>query len=122
MRQALSLVLTFLLLPRIVAAGPGTAAIATQIVGMPLGANIEVHFKNAPKMRGSRGQVSEAGFVLVDAHASEHQIAFDDVASVKRFSGKSHTTRNILIGVGIAAVAVAVTAGILFRCGGLGCR
>jgi len=90
MRQALSLILMFLILPRVGAADPGTAAITTQIVGMPLGANIEVRLKNALKIRGARGSVSETGFVLIDGHAAEHQIAFDDVASVKRFSGKSH--------------------------------
>jgi hypothetical protein len=66
--------------------------------------------------------VSDSGFTLVDARTGEHQIAFDDVVSVKQFTPKSHTTRNILIGVGIGIAAVAITLGILVaRCGPFGC-
>ena len=49
----------------------------------------------------------------------ERQIEFDDVASVKQL--KSHTTRNILIVVGIGVAALGITASITFRCGALGC-
>jgi hypothetical protein len=73
-------------------------------------------------MRGTRGPVSNSGFTLVDARTGEHQIAFDDVASVRQLTKKSHLTRNILIGVGIGVAAVGITAGILFRCGSFGCH
>lgn len=72
-------------------------------------------------MRGTRGPVSSSGFTLVDARRAEHQIAFDDVASVKRISAKSHTVRNILMVTGIGVAALGITAGILLRCGPFGC-
>ncbi len=122
MRQVLALVLTFLLLPRFVAAGPGTDGITTQIAGMPLGTNIEVRLKTKQRLRGARGAVTGTAFTLVSSHATEQQIAFDDVASVKLYSVKSHTTRNILIGVGIAVAALGITTAILLRCGPLGCH
>ena len=57
--------------------------------------------------------MSDSGFVLVDARSGERQIAFDDVASVKPLNKRSHTTRKVLIGVGIAA-AVAVVAAVVW--------
>jgi hypothetical protein len=57
--------------------------------------------------------VSDTGFTLIDARKAEHQIAFDVVASVKQITTKSHTTRNILIGVGVGVAALGITAGIL---------
>lgn len=122
MRQALSVIVTLAILTRLAEAGPDTATIVTQISGMPVGTNIELHLKNAQKLRGARGATSETGFMLIDAHAGERQIAFNDVASVKRFSGKPHTVRNILIVAGVAIAALAIAAGVLLRCGGLGCR
>jgi len=100
----------------------GEENVTSKITGMPLGTNVEVHMKNKEKVRGSRGAVSSSGFMLVSASAVERQIAFDDVSSVKQFSGKSHTTRNILIGVGIGVAAVVATVGIIYaRCGPFGC-
>jgi hypothetical protein len=122
MRQVLSLVLTLAILTRFAAASPDTASVTTQIVAMPLGTNIELRLKNKEKRRGSRGAVTNAGFALVDTHGTEQQIPFDDVASVKLYSAKSHTTRNILIGAGIALVAVAIWIGIELRCGPFGCK
>jgi hypothetical protein len=54
----------------------------------------------------------------VDARGAERQVAFDDVASVKRISTKSHTGRNILIGVGIGVAAVAIVIVALAHSGG----
>jgi hypothetical protein len=121
-REVLSLILTLAVLTRSASASPDTASVTTQIVGMPLGANIELRLKNKQKLRGSRGAVSNTGFALVDAHRAEQQIAFDDVVSVKPFSGKSHTTRNILIVAGIGVAAIGITLGILLRCGPFGCN
>jgi hypothetical protein len=122
MRQVLSVVLVCGFVMQLAQASPDTAAMTTQITAMALGANIEIRLKNKQKMRGARGAVSNTGFLLVDSHSAEQQVAFDDVASVKQFSGKSHTTRNILIGAGIAVAAIGITMGILLRCGGLGCN
>jgi hypothetical protein len=122
MRQLLSVIMTLALFARSAVAAPDATALITQIVAMPLGTNIEVRLKTKQKLRGARGEVNRAGFTLVSAHASEQQIAFDEVASVKLYSAKSHTTRNILIGVGIAAVALGITAAIILRCGPLGCH
>ena len=120
MRQAISLALIFLMVTELVPDAFGADSVASRISAIPEGTKIELRLTNKQKMRGARGSVSASGFTLVDAQTGEHQIAFDDVASVKQV--KSHLTRNILIGVGIAVAAVGITAGILFRCGGFGCH
>lgn len=86
----------------------GTKDVRAEVLGMPIGTGVEVRLKNKQKVRGARGAVSESGFTLVDPKAGERPVAFDDVASVKRVDQKSHTARNILIGVGIGVGAVAV--------------
>jgi len=122
MRQILSLVLAIGLLGQMSPAAFAAENVTSQITGMPLGTNIEVHLTNKQKVRGAKGTVSASGFMLVDARTGERQIAFSDVASVKQVSGKSHTTRNILIGVGIGVVAVVATLAILVaKCGPYSC-
>jgi hypothetical protein len=111
------------MLAGLVSAKPDTATLTTQIVAMPQGANIELRLKNKERIRGAKGAVSNAGFALLDAHAVERQIAFDDVVSVKSFSPKSHTTRNVLIVVGIGVVVtVGIIAAVALRCAPLGCN
>jgi len=122
MRKTISLALTLLLVTHLLPAAFGAESVASQITAMPTGTSIEIRLKNRQEMRGTRGPMSTSGFTLVDARAGEHQIAFDDVASVKRLTKKSHVRRNILIGVGIGVAAVGITAGILFRCGSFGCN
>src|SRR5579863_2122793 len=99
-----------LLATQLVPADFGAETVASQITAIPTGANIELHLKNKQKMRGTKGLVSDSGFTLVDASKAEHQIAFDDVVSVKQLIKKSHLTRNILIGVAIGVAAVGITA------------
>jgi len=98
-----------------------TPNVATQVAAMPEGAKIELRLKTKETLRGARGPVSDAGFTLVSTHATDRQIAFDDVLSVKLY--KSHTTRNVLI---IVAIGVVVTVGIIaavaLRCAPLGCN
>jgi hypothetical protein len=115
-RKTISLVLTLLIAPPSVF---GQQSVASQIAAVPTGARIELRLINKQIIRGTRGPLSNAGFALVDAGTGERQIAFDDVDSVKRL--KSHTTRNILIVVGIGVAALGITVGIIFRCGALGC-
>jgi hypothetical protein len=123
MRQVLSVILTFAIVARLAPASPDTAAVTAQIAAMPLGAHIELRLKNKQKLRGIRGAVSNTGFVLVDAHQAEHQMVFDDIASVKLFSGNPHTTRNVVIIVAVAAVAtLAIIIGVALRCGPFGCN
>jgi hypothetical protein len=110
------------IVPPLADASPDIPSVTTQIVAMPLGTNIELRLKNKEKHRGSRGAVTNTGFALVDARGTEQQVAFDDVVSVKLYSAKSHTTRNILIGAGIALVGVAIWIGIELRCGPFGCK
>jgi hypothetical protein len=107
-----------LMLTRLASAAPDTASIRTQIAGMPVGTSIELRLKDKQKLRGARGTVSDFGFTLVDARSGERQIAFDNVASVKQVKIKSHTARNILIGVGIGVGAVAIVIVALARSGG----
>lgn len=122
MRKTISLALTLLTVTQLLPAAFGAESVASQITAMPTGANIEIRLKNKQEMRGTRGPVSTSGFTVIDARTGEHQIAFDDVASVKQLTKKSHLTRNILIGVGIGVAAVGITAGIIFRCGSYGCN
>jgi hypothetical protein len=114
-RRMISAVL-ILLVP---AAAFGQESIASKIAAIPAGAKIEVRLKNNHTTRGARGPVVNAAFTLVDARSGDHQIAFDDIASVKQL--KSHTTRNILIVAAIGVAAIGITIGILLRCGPLGC-
>jgi hypothetical protein len=118
MRQFLSVILALTILARLVEAD--TPAIAAQIAAIPLGARIELRTKTNEKLRGSKGAASDTGFTLVNP-AADRQIAFDDVASVKLY--KSHTTRNVLIIVGIGVVVtVGILAAVILRCAPLGCN
>ena len=92
-------------------AGPAHAEInvPAQINDLPLGANIQVVLKTKQKLRGTRGAVSEAGFTLLDSHSAAKQLTFDEVKSVK-LTGKSHTTRNVVLVVVLGAVIVATVA------------
>jgi hypothetical protein len=70
---------------------------------------VELHLKNNPKRRGSTGAVSDTGFALIGAGARQQQIAFDDVASVKKIASKKlSTTKIVLIVVGVAAVVTGI--------------
>jgi len=109
-----SAIVCILMLTRGALAAPDTASIRAQIVGMPIGTSIELRLKDKQKMRGARGAESDSSFTFVDARSGERQIAYDDVASVKQFKTKSHTGRNILIGVGIAAGVVAAGLALLY--------
>jgi hypothetical protein len=73
------------MLTRVALAAPDTASIRTQIVGLPVGTNIELRLKDKQNLRGARGAASESSFTVVDARSGERQIAFDDIASVKQF-------------------------------------
>ncbi len=119
MRQALSVILTLAMLPRFASAAPDSGTVTTQITALPEGAHIDLRLKSKEKLHGTRGALSDTGFTLISAPAADRQIAFDDVATVKLH--KSHTTRNVVIIVGVGIiVAVGITAGVLFRCGGSG--
>jgi hypothetical protein len=119
LRKITSLALTLLMVAQLLPAAFGAESVASQIRAMPAGTHIELSLKNKEKMRGTTGPVSNSGFTLVDARSGQHQIAFDDVASVKQL--KSHVARNILIVAGIGVVAIGITAAVLLRCGPLGC-
>jgi hypothetical protein len=93
---------------RLASAAPDVATKRAEIIGMPLGTNIEVRLKDRRKLRGARGAVSDSGFTLVQTTSGERQVAFDDVASVKHVKATSHTGRNVLIGVGIGVGTVIV--------------
>lgn len=99
-------------------AAQDVTAVKATIASMPLGASIEVRLKDHQKLRGGRGAVSDAGFSLIDTRSGERQVSFDEVASVKSFHPKSHTGRNILIGVGIGVGAVAILIVALAHSGG----
>jgi hypothetical protein len=123
MRQILSLALTLLMVMQLAPAVFCAESVASQITALPLGTKVEVRLKNKRKMRGTTGAVSNSGFAFVDASAGQQQIAFDDVVSVKRLDKKSHTTRNVLIVVGIGLTATAIGLGIYIKkCAPFGCN
>ena len=107
-RQVLSLGLVLLMVPSLIPAAFGADNVINQITGMREGISIELHLKNKKILRGTRGELSASGFTLVDPSRGNSQIAFDEVASVRQLTRKSHTTRNILIGVGIGVVVLVV--------------
>jgi hypothetical protein len=117
MKQALSVALVLLMAMQLGPLAFGADTVTSQITGMPAGTSIEVHLKNKQTLRGTRGEVSGSSFTLVNPSASDRQIAFDDVASVKQLTKNSHTKRNVLIVVGVAVVVfVAVVAIQVKRC------
>ena len=113
MRQALSVILAFAIVLPVASAGPDTVSVSTQVLAMPLGTQMELLLKTKERIRGDRGTASDTGFALLDKHARERQIAFDDVVSVRQMKPASHLRRNILIGVGIA-VGTAVVIGVAY--------
>lgn len=121
MRQVLSLALMLLMIAQLGPAVFGADSVTSQIAGMPTSSSIEVHLKNKQTLRGARGDVSSSGFTLMNPSTGDRQIAFNDVASVKQLTKKSHTKRNVLIVVGIAVVAVAVGVVIYAKNCPLGC-
>jgi hypothetical protein len=122
MRQTLSLALTLLMALQLAPTAFAAEGVASQITAMPPGTKIELRLKDKRKMTGATGAVSNSGFVLIDASIGEHQIAFDDVASVKRVGAKSHTTRNVLIILGIGVVVAVIVVVIHVKSCPLGCN
>jgi hypothetical protein len=113
MRHMISVFLVLLMVARLAPAAPDTASITAQITSIPLGATIEVRLTDKQKLRGTRGALSTTGFALAKPNAGERQIAFADVASVKQTTIKPHTTRNVLIGVGIGLAAAVIVIAVL---------
>jgi hypothetical protein len=119
--RTLSLLLIFLLATHLMPNAFAADTIQSQIAAIPAGMAIEVHLKNKQKMRGDLGPIDSAGFTLIDSHAGNQQIAFADVATVKRFTAKSHLRRNILIISAVGVAVLGITLGIMLRCGPFGC-
>jgi hypothetical protein len=89
---------------------------------MPSGATIEVRLKNSQTLRGSRGDVTDSAFTLLDPGGASRQVAFADVASVKLLGKKSHTTRNVLIIAGVGVVATVAAIALYAKHCPLGCK
>jgi hypothetical protein len=107
---------------QLVPAAVGAESVAAEITALAPGTRVELRLKNKQKMRGATGAVSSTGFALAGTSAGEQQIAFDDVASVKRLDKKSHTTRTVLIVVGVGVAVTAIALGIyLKKCAPFGC-
>lgn len=108
LRAFCAMALTLLMLTHLAPAAFGAESVASQITAMPPGSKVELRLKNKHKVSGTTGPASRSGFTLVDSNKGEHQIAFDDVISVKRITAKRRATEIAVIGVGIAAVVVGV--------------
>jgi hypothetical protein len=123
MRQTLSIALALLIAMQLVPTAFGAESVAAEITALPPGTQVELRLKNKQKMRGATGVVSGTGFALVAAGSGERQIAFDDVASVKRLDKKPHTTRTVLIVVGVGLAVTAIALGIYIKkCAPFGCN
>lgn len=90
-------------------------SVEEQIRAIPPNSPVELRLVDGSKLRGWVSDVSDTGFVLTQERKSrleKRQIAFQQAQSVKLVKSvkPSHTTRNILIGIG---VGVAVVAGII---------
>ena len=114
MRQVLALFLAAML-PADLFCSQRNTTVPDQIRALAPNSPVEVRFNNGSKLRGWISDVSDSGFVLkheVKRELQGTQLTFDSVRSVKavRSVHPNHTTRNILIGVGIA---VAVTGAVL---------
>ena len=86
--------------------------IEEQIRSIPPGNPVEIRLVDGSKLRGWIGDISDAGFVLTQEHKNQlekREIPFQQAQAVKRVKSvkPSHTTRNVLIGVGIGVVVVA---------------
>src|SRR5258708_4208157 len=111
MPQTLSLVLVLLMVMQLGPTAFGADSVRSQITRMPTGANIEVHLKDQQILRGMRGEVTDSSFALETLSTGNRQIAFGDVSSVKQIKRKTHSTRNVLILLGVVVVgAVGVLA------------
>ena len=104
MPQTLSLVLVLLMVMQLGPTAFGADSVRSQITRMPTGANIEVHLKDQQILRGMRGEVTDSSFALETLSTGNRQIAFGDVSSVKQIKRKTHSTRNVLILLGIVIV------------------
>jgi len=78
------------------------------VVDIPQGARVDVRLLSERRLKGLRGEVLEDGFMLMDdgGKTGSQRIAFADVRSIKVM--KSHTTRNVMIVVGVVIVVVLV--------------
>lgn len=78
------------------------------VVDIPQGARVDVRLLSERRLKGLRGEVLEDGFMLMDdgGKTGSQRIAFADVRSIKVV--KSHTTRNVLIVVGVVIAVVLV--------------
>lgn len=121
MQQVLSVALVLMMVTQLGPAAFCANDVTSQIAGMPEGTSIEVHLKTRQTLRGARGELSSAGFTLLNSDAGNRQISYADVASVKRLDKKSHTARNVLIVAGIAVVAVAIAVVVYAKHCPLGC-
>jgi hypothetical protein len=122
MRQVICLALVLLMMMHLGPTVFGADNVTSQIAAIPMGANIEVRLYNKLTLRGARGEVSSSGFILSNPGTGDRQLAFDDVISVKQLSKKSHTTRNVLIVVGIGVVVAAAVVAIQVKNCPLGCN
>jgi hypothetical protein len=79
----------------------------------------EVRFLDGSKLRGWIGEVFDSGFTLSHekkGRLEKATVTFDQIRAVNQVESvkPGHTARDILIGVGIAVVAIGAVAGIGF--------
>jgi len=96
--------------------GP-SISVREQMRGIASDTPVEVRFRDGSKLRGWFAEASDSGFVLkheVKRELQRSQFTFDSVRSFKIVKSvkPSHRTRNILIGVGIAAAVFGALAGL----------
>jgi hypothetical protein len=119
-RQMLALALTLLLSGNCFGwdQPPKGPSLQEQARAIAANSAVEVRFTDGSHRRGWISEVSDAGFVLSNENNSrieKSQVAFAEIKDVKQVASvkPSHTTRNILLGVGITIGSLMVLSGVL---------
>jgi hypothetical protein len=89
----------------------GLVTVAERIRSIPPDSPVELRLVDGSKLRGWIGEVSDTGFVLTRQMKNgleKNDIRFQQTQTVKQVKSvkPAHTTRNILIGVGIGVVVI----------------
>lgn len=98
-------------------------SVETQLRAFSPDTPIELRLTDGSKLRGWISELSSTGFTLTQERKNrleKRQIEFKQAQSVKQVKSvrPSHTTRNILIGVGIGIAGVAILLITMAKVGG----
>lgn len=124
MREALSMMLTVMLISPAAPAQPPSSTLKEQVLNISPGSTVEVRLADKTKLRGRLGAVSDSGFELQTVKGGKidtAKIAFDQVKSIKDTAKKSFG-HSVGKGFLIAGIVIGTILGIvLIACATSGC-